>query len=192
MSKPIDLTGQRFGKLTVLQECYRKKNVYWLCQCDCGSQTTVMGVSLRNGHTTSCGCARFDGALKTAKKMLSGDPRTTSARNVFNGYKDGNLTFEQFLYLTQKPCHYCGNLPENSNIYNRYRHRKSTVLTNVSSGDFHYNGLDRLDNSLPHNTDNVVPCCKWCNSAKMNRTLEEFETWVEQAYNTLKSKNGNW
>lgn len=193
MSKPIDLTGQRFGKLIVLRECYRKKNVYWLCACDCGNQTTVMGVSLRNGHTTSCSCARFDGALKTAKKMLSKDPKLTSARHVYGGYKDGNLTFENFLYLTQKPCYYCGTGPENSNVYNKYnRKKKTTVLTNIADGDFHYNGLDRVDNNKPHHVDNVVPCCKWCNSAKMNRSSSEFEEWIAKAFHMLENRKSNW
>lgn len=191
MSKFIDLTGQRFGKLTVVKEAFRDKGVHWICMCDCGNQATVLGTSLRTGHTTSCSCGRFDGALKTAKKLLSNDPRTTSARNVFNGYKDGNLTFEQFVYLTQTPCYYCGNLPENSNVYNRYRHRKSTVLTDIPSGDFYYNGLDRIDNSRSHDLDNVVPCCKWCNSAKMGRSLTEFEAWLERAYQMTQKRKGS-
>ena len=194
MSKPIDLTGQRFGKLTVLQECYRKKNVYWSCACDCGNKTIVMGASLRNGHTISCGCARFDGAIKTAKKMLSENPKLTSAKHVYSkGYKDGNLTLEQFLYLTQRPCYYCGTNPEASNVYNRYeRKSKTTVLANIVDGNFHYNGLDRVDNSKPHDLDNVVPCCKWCNSAKMNRSSLEFEEWIRKAYRTLENRNDNW
>jgi hypothetical protein len=182
MSKPVNLIGQKFGKLTVIEEAYRKKNVYWKCLCNCGSETIVIGSGLRNGHTTSCGCARIDGAIKTAKKSLSSDPRITSARNVFNGYKDGDLTFEQFLDLSQQPCHYCSSPPQNS--YNRYSFKKSTVLANIASGEFRYNGLDRIDSTKPHNLQNVVPCCKWCNTAKLTRTREEFVKWIEQAYKT--------
>lgn len=50
----IDLSGQRFGKLTVVE--YKKP--YWKCICDCGNTTNVMSVNLRNGSTESCGCKR--------------------------------------------------------------------------------------------------------------------------------------
>lgn len=57
MSKKIDLTGQRFGKLLVVSEAGRKrKEVQWLCKCDCGNTTLVSGYYLRKGHTKSCGC----------------------------------------------------------------------------------------------------------------------------------------
>lgn len=190
MSKPINLAGQKFGKLTVIEEAYRKKNVYWKCHCECGIQTIVIGAGLRNGHTTSCGCNKVDGAIKTAKKMLSEDPRITSARNVYgNNYKDGNITFEQFIELSQMNCYYCGNKPENT--YNRYKGKRKTVLQNISVGNFYYNGLDRLDNSKVHDLDNVVTCCKWCNAAKLKRTSFEFETWIEKIHQTLQMRKGS-
>lgn len=58
--KMIDLTGQRFGKLTVIKEAGReKKGVVWLCQCDCGNTKTVRSDHLRSGDVTSCGCGRM-------------------------------------------------------------------------------------------------------------------------------------
>ena len=57
-----DLTGQKFGKLTVIKRIgthYAPSGVsspIWLCQCDCGNQTEVMSAALKNGHTSSCGC----------------------------------------------------------------------------------------------------------------------------------------
>jgi hypothetical protein len=190
-SGAVDITNQIFGKLTVISEAFRKKNVYWNCLCECGNKTVVIGSNLRNGHTTSCGCGKADGAIKTAKKMLSLDPRITSARNVFNGYKDGNLTFEQFLELSQLDCYYCGNPPNKSNVYNRYKHRANTVLVDISSGDFYYNGLDRLDNSKPHDVNNIVSCCKYCNSAKMEKSSDEFDAWIEQAYQALQKRKSS-
>ena len=59
--KLIDLRGQRFGKLTVL-ELAEKKNgkTMWLCRCDCGSIITVHASSLVSGNTRSCGCLTHD------------------------------------------------------------------------------------------------------------------------------------
>lgn len=56
--KFIDRAGQRFGKLTVIEEAGRNplKKVLWKCKCDCGSETIVTAGSLVTGNTTSCGC----------------------------------------------------------------------------------------------------------------------------------------
>lgn len=54
-----DITGQRFGRLIVLKETGERSKegrVKWLCQCDCGNKLNVVGKSLRNGNTKSCGC----------------------------------------------------------------------------------------------------------------------------------------
>lgn len=53
MAKLIDLTGKRFGRLTVLEYC---KGGKWRCKCDCGNYTDVLSCNLRNGSTKSCGC----------------------------------------------------------------------------------------------------------------------------------------
>jgi hypothetical protein len=57
----VDVTGQRFGMLTVLCRAERRENqrsLYWQCRCDCGKIVEVRGTALRHGHTTSCGCKR--------------------------------------------------------------------------------------------------------------------------------------
>lgn len=53
----LDLTGQRFGMLTVLAPAESiGAMTAWRCRCDCGRETVVMTGHLRDGHTTSCGC----------------------------------------------------------------------------------------------------------------------------------------
>lgn len=64
MADLIDLTGQKFGDLTVLKKGNGRKTsggayiATWLCECVCGKITEVDGQKLRKGHTTSCGCKR--------------------------------------------------------------------------------------------------------------------------------------
>lgn len=60
MAKYIDLTGQRFGKLTVLQKSEKRlsNKLCWECICDCGNTITVRGECLRSGHTKTCGCSK--------------------------------------------------------------------------------------------------------------------------------------
>ena len=55
----IDETGNRYGKLSVIEEMPREKGdqvIRWRCRCDCGRETVVCGTSLRSGNTKSCGC----------------------------------------------------------------------------------------------------------------------------------------
>ena len=53
--KLIDLTGQRFGSLVVIERDYSdKKNAKWFCQCDCGKIVSKSGQGLRNGESTCC------------------------------------------------------------------------------------------------------------------------------------------
>lgn len=60
MGKVIDLTGKRFGKLTVIKKHNQDKwgGWNWLCRCDCGNETVVSGGHLRGLKTKSCGCSR--------------------------------------------------------------------------------------------------------------------------------------
>lgn len=68
MAKLINLTGQRFGKLTVIDKAPNKNNkVIWNCQCDCGNICKVRGDQLRGGITKSCGCLHIESAKKIGK-----------------------------------------------------------------------------------------------------------------------------
>lgn len=62
MAQPIDLTGKKFGRLTVLKRARNNKDgrTMWVCLCDCGNERIVSGKCLRNGHTSSCGCLLRD------------------------------------------------------------------------------------------------------------------------------------
>lgn len=69
-----DLTGQKFGRLLVLEDVGRteNKNVLWKCLCDCGKETVVMGTSLLQGKTQSCGCYNKERTSETSRKDISG------------------------------------------------------------------------------------------------------------------------
>jgi hypothetical protein len=54
-----ELQGKKFNRLTVIEESHydaRQKKRYWLCRCDCGTETRVGTNSLTSGNTKSCGC----------------------------------------------------------------------------------------------------------------------------------------
>lgn len=53
----VDLTGHRYGKLTVLGPAENiGERTAWRCRCDCGREIVVCSNRLRSGHTKSCGC----------------------------------------------------------------------------------------------------------------------------------------
>lgn len=61
--KLIDLTGEKFGRLTVLNKYgHSGKETTWLCKCECGNIGAVVGRDLRTGNTKSCGCLQKDRA----------------------------------------------------------------------------------------------------------------------------------
>lgn len=84
-----DLTGKRFGKLTVIKRVYKKdKNVCWLCRCDCGNETIVAANHLKDGHTTSCGCVHKE-ALK--KSVTTHDLSKHPLYKIYKGMKERTM-----------------------------------------------------------------------------------------------------
>lgn len=72
MEKGIDLSGQRFGRLTVVckDPVKHKKGTYWICNCDCGGTKTVITYSLKAGKVRSCGCLEKENLKKISKSNL--------------------------------------------------------------------------------------------------------------------------
>lgn len=105
MGKLIDLTGQKFGELTVLKRDNNKQacEAYWICQCSCGKIISTRGSVLRKGLSTSCGCQKD----YLTKEKLSKD---------LTGQKFGELTVIKLDKDNQKKGAYwicqcsCGNI----------------------------------------------------------------------------------
>jgi len=75
MGKFIDLTGQRFGRLTVIERAENyitpagNSFVRWKCRCDCGQNIVTYSNGLLSGHTKSCGCLQKEKVSESGKKM---------------------------------------------------------------------------------------------------------------------------
>ena len=65
MGSFIDLTGQKFNKLTVISRAESRRSpsgklvTYWNCKCECGNESQVRGCDLKDGHVASCGCSHI-------------------------------------------------------------------------------------------------------------------------------------
>lgn len=163
--------GQRFGKLVILNRSHvgNDKRWYFLCQCDCGTQKTIPYHSIQQGGTKSCGC------LRETFKLLP--PILSNTKTLYKLLRTGararglsfNLDRELVAKLSFSNCFYCDAPPSNILQY-----RKRLPLS--------YTGIDRVNNSIGYEPNNVVPCCKQCNLAKRNLGYGDFLTWIDKAH----------
>lgn len=92
--KSKDMTGMKFGRLTVIERAENDKhgNVIWVCQCECGNITKVRGISLRSGNTASCGCAKKEATREMMKeKWQDGKFRQMKSDKVKEQWQDGKF-----------------------------------------------------------------------------------------------------
>lgn len=174
-----DLTGKRFGRWQVIRYVGRRgTGAVWMCYCDCGNEKEVLAKSLVAGLSKSCGCLCVDLARKQSGYAAQTD--------VFNGYRHNSakrrglawgISRDQFNSLTSKPCHYCGAPPSN------------LMKAKYGNGEFAYNGLDRKDSSEGYVINNVVPCCKICQRAKMDMPYGKFLEYLQRVSSFCGSKN---
>lgn len=73
MSRALDITGQRYGRLVAIERAENrvsesgKVRARWLCKCDCGREKIVLLDDLRGGHTNSCGCLGDESRRNSSK-----------------------------------------------------------------------------------------------------------------------------
>lgn len=82
----LDISGQKFGRLTVLEYAYTNKHrkSVWRCKCDCGKEVDVQGYKLASGYTSSCGCLRSD---TTKERETTHGMRHTRIYRIWLGMK---------------------------------------------------------------------------------------------------------
>ena len=162
--KAIDLTGQVFGRLTVVDRAPNPehKQTRWNCLCQCGNETIVFSSNLKSGHTVSCGCFRKE---------------TTGIHRITHGLS-GTTNSKLWSWMKDR----CSN--PNNPCYAAYGGRGISVCTRwvESLEAFHddmgerptpEHSIERQDNDKGYN-----PCnCYWAdkvaqaNNTRANRLL---------------------
>ena len=178
--KLINEIGNIYGRLTVISRAENSKNgvARWLCKCECGNEKIICGISLRSKNPThSCGCLQKEAMLK----RRGGDAVfNIILRNIKSDCKNRkipfNLTLDDVKDITIRPCTYCKREPYDLRC--RYQRPNS----NVKNDCMLLNGIDRVVPSLGYIRGNVKPCCKYCNRAKSDLTLDEFKNLIILLY----------
>lgn len=92
MPKKIDLTGRKFGRLTVTREGPPKytsggnRKVTWYCDCDCGCKDKTYNSSdLLNGHAKSCGCLNKELTSKRMSERMKSENTYIKKDNYYIG-----------------------------------------------------------------------------------------------------------
>jgi hypothetical protein len=145
MGRFRDLTGERFGRLLVLQKNgYNKHHqLYWLCECECGNRKSVLGFVLGRGECNSCGCLKKE---SIAKVNFSHGMAATPIYRIWRS-------------MMQRCC------DKNSHAYDRYGGRGINVCNKWQTFEGFYKdmgdkpkgmSLERLNNDGDYCLENVV------------------------------------
>lgn len=171
----LKMIGKKYGKLTITEFSHMKNgNSYWKCLCDCNNTKVLAAYHLKSGDTASCGCLKVykHGREETGLKTLY----RTYKKNSKRYGREFNVSLEEFKEITSKNCHYCGIEPM---CIAKSVCKDSKKLEHTT---YKYNGIDRINSNKGYERDNIVPCCKWCNIAKSNRSEKEFKEHIFQMY----------
>lgn len=87
----IDMTGNKFGRLTIESRSENKgTRAAWNCVCECGNHLVVDGKKLRSGHTKSCGCYRAEVTcpLQGKANIKHGQSRTKGYRRYHSRLRE--------------------------------------------------------------------------------------------------------
>lgn len=170
MGKCKDKTGQRFGKLVVLnrEEKSRTGQPRWRCLCDCGNDTVVSGGNLVTGTTSSCGCLRRE---------------TTAALRTTHGHSVGrkpSRTFKCWMGIRERVSNekkgdykYYGG--RGISICDRWNDFKNFLedMGEVPEGLT----LERIDNDGNYCKEN----CRWATRTRQGRNRGNIKLSMEKA-----------
>jgi len=179
MGKIIDLTGQKFGRLTVVSFAEnRDHRIYWNCLCECGNTSIVRGSDLKSGASTSCGCLRVE---KTA---------TTHATHGHSVEGNPSSTYHSWQQMKER----CTN--PNNKAYKNYGGRGITVCERWLDSFEHFledmgekpsreYSIDRIDNSGNYCPEN----CQWSTRTEQQRNKRSN---VHLTFNGETKLQGDW
>lgn len=172
-----DHTGERFGRLTAVEPVgsTKSRGAVWHLVCECGLIVERSIPSLRAtiwmGYSPSCGSTTCSGRFLGYGRAARNSVVNSYRKNAQRLGREFSLTDVELDVLLTSNCYYCGASPSAVRYSNQPK-----------SGEFLWNGIDRVDSARGYCTGNVVSCCWKCNRAKGDMSQSEFLEWIKAAY----------
>lgn len=185
----VDLTGQKFGRLTVtsLSKTRQHTHYLWNCVCDCGTKRKVRTNSLRTGNTKSCGCLMRESVSgkngwQAKRSMATADGTwipsddewyQRAARLMFHakrtGVKVGFKSVAEFVVHLRKV------MPKKCPVFNE------TLVKGKKTPHDWSPSIDKIDPSKGYVAGNVQVISMLANAMKNRankKQLRQFSTWA--------------
>jgi hypothetical protein len=108
---------------------------------------------------------------------------------IYNYYKDGDCSFEDFKRISQQDCHWCGSSVSKSGCI-RFGAKSRRKLRDIPSANLsvQYHGMDRIDHNQPHNINNVNPCCWECNQKRADTPYDQYVEVIKSTYKIIEKR----
>ena len=154
--KLVDITGQKFGRLTVIRRSETvNKHTMWLCVCDCGNEIIADAYNIKTGHTSSCGCIQRE---RTAEANCTHGMRKTRLYRIWGCMKNRcyQKSYHGFKHYGGRGITVCDEWRNSFEAFYEWA---------MANGYAEHLTIDRIDVNGNYCPDN----CKWATMADQNK-----------------------
>lgn len=182
MNRVHDLTGQKFGRLTVigLDTSKETRKTYWICQCECGKISSHRSDGLLGGHIKSCGCYKSEQDALNVAKNHTHKQSGTRLYHIWQGMKERchNQNSPNYKNWGARGIKVCEEWKNSFETFYQWA-MENGYKSNLT--------IDRIDNNAGYNPQN----CRWatnkeqCRNRRSNvyitigKTTKTLKEWCE-------------